>query len=84
MIKVTVELISAVDPSRSKLLGIAVIANVGGDRSVGDYVVKLSKWAPKTSEVWRGGEVRGFDRVKRGSWDLLYLALKNIVGDRNP
>jgi len=29
------------------------------------------------------GIVRSFDNVKRGVWDLLYLALKGIVGSRN-
>lgn len=30
------------------------------------------------------GDIVAFNNVKRGAWDLLYLALKAIVGDRNP
>lgn len=88
MIRITVELVSAINPSRSRVLGVAEIANdvktsaaTGGDR--GSYDVRLSKWAPKTGETWKRGRVQNFDRVKRGAWDLLYLALKATVGSRN-
>lgn len=30
------------------------------------------------------GDIEKFDRLKRGPWDLLYVALKAIVGERNP
>ena len=83
MIKVTVELISAIDPSRNRHLGTAFISNDGkGTPSVADYNVSLSKRGlPKS--VWKSGRVRGFKRLKLGAWDLLYLALRNTVGDRN-
>jgi len=83
MIRVTVELISAISPDRNRVLGIAEIANESGDELHADYSVRLSKWAPKTGETWKRGEVRGFDKVHRGAWDLLYLALRACVGDRN-
>jgi hypothetical protein len=35
------------------------------------------------STVWRRGTVSGFKRRQKGAWDLLYLALKDAVGDRN-
>jgi len=89
MIKVTIELASAINPGRSKVLGIATISNDGettkeSKGKKGSYSVWLSKWAPKQNQTWKKGKVENFDRVKRGSWDLLYLALKNIVGKRNP
>jgi hypothetical protein len=103
MIRVTVELVSGIDPSRSRLLGIAEIANdmkttaeTGGlfgsynvrvadpEAPLEDFIVRLSKWAPKERETWKRGRVEKFDRRKRGSWDLLYLALRAIVGGRNP
>lgn len=89
MIRVTVELISAIDPSRNVVLGVATIANDGqgsllSDGRRGDYDVVLSKWAPKLSQVWRKGRVTGFDRKNRGGWDLLFLALRACVADRNP
>ena len=84
MIRVTVELVSAISPDRSRLLGVATIANDGtGTPSVCDYDVSLSKWAPKHSQTWKKGKVLGFDRVGRGPWDLLYLALQACVGNRN-
>lgn len=88
MIRVTVELVSAIHPSRSKVLGIAEIANDGGESVAtngdkGSYDVALSKWAPKTSQTWKRGRVEGFDRKHRGPWDLLYLALRSCVGYRN-
>lgn len=60
MIRVTVELISAIDPSRSRVLGRAEIANEGpaGPGSAPDprfcqYHVRLSKWAPKDDQTWK-------------------------------
>lgn len=97
MIRVTVELISAQDPSRDRLLGIAEIANEGPSARTPrfcKYSVRLSKWAPKEKQTWaRGtilldadaetGLVESFDRNSRGAWDLLYLALRVVVGTRN-
>lgn len=92
MIEVTVKLISAVHPSRSRILGVATIANTGEIRKSGKprYVGKFSKWAPKENETWKWNtfevdevEVVDFDNVKRGPWDLLYLALRAIVAKRN-
>ena len=88
MIRVTVELVSAIDPSRSRVLGVAEIANDGAhsvatDGQRGAYTVRLSKWAPKLKETWKTARVSDFDRVKRGPWDLLYLALRACVGKRN-
>lgn len=30
------------------------------------------------------GTIEAFDNVKRGAWDLLYLALRSVIGVRNP
>lgn len=83
MIRVTVELVSAIDPSRDRLLGVATIANVGGGASSADYEATFSKWAPKHEQTWKKGSVSRFPRLTRGAWDLLYLALRSAVGDRN-
>ena len=85
MLKITVELVSAIHPSRSKILGVATIANdASGTHEAGNYRVTLSKWAPMENQVWKAGAVTGFDRKKRGAWDLLFMALRNTVGRRNP
>jgi len=83
MIRVTLELLSAIDPRRSRVLGIAEISNVRGDRARADYSIRLSKWAPKLEETWKRGEVRGFDRLRLGPWDLLLRGLASLVGERN-
>jgi hypothetical protein len=88
MIRITIELVSAIGSNRSKILGIAEITNDGElskntDGSKGGYDVRLSKWAPKLRETWKKGRVEGFDRINRGPWDLLFIALRNIVGSRN-
>lgn len=89
MIRVTVELVSAVDAARSRVLGIATISNdvvesVATHGALGSYRATFSKWAPKTSETWKKGRVEGFNRRTRGAWDLLFLALRDAVGSRNP
>lgn len=63
------------------------------------YSAWFSKWAPKERHVWKRGDgifidaeiqerlegdVAQFDREARGAWDLLYLALRAVVGSRNP
>lgn len=83
MIRVTVELISAISPDRNEILGVAEIANVGGSRTRGHYSVRLSKRGKAVAQTWRTGEVRGFPRLRLGGWDLLFLALRACVGSRN-
>ena len=87
MIRVTVELIPK-GIGEPRMLGIATISNDGKRSQAmegrrGSYSVRLSKWTPKQNETWKRGRVDDFDRKKRGPWDLLYLALKACVGDRN-
>lgn len=111
MIRITVELVSAIDSSRDRLLGVGIIGNVGQTTWTGtddvtipstarycDYDVTLSKMQPQERETWRRGTVQvdgeladlynarviGFDREKRGCWDLIYLALRQLLRDRNP
>ncbi len=85
MIKITVELDSAISRTRDRLLGIAEIANDGtGNASHGNYVVRIGKAGSKSRETWRSGVVRDFPRKGRlGAWDLLYRALRDVVGERN-
>jgi len=81
MLRVTVELVSAISPDRSRTLGVAEIANTGGS---GDphcsYDVRLSKWQPKLNETWKRGRVPRFNRVSFGAWDLLFLSLFAALG----
>jgi hypothetical protein len=59
------------------------IANDGtGTSYCGNYDSTLSKWG-RPNVVWKRGRIVGFDRQKRGPWDLMFLVLLNIVGSRN-
>ena len=80
MVKVTVELISAITGETSTL-GVAYIANDGrGSKTRGNYdaVFTLKSKAP-----WRMARVEDFPRQRLYAWDLLYRVLKQAVGERN-
>ena len=82
MIRVTIELISA-RTGKTRHLGTALIANDGtGTKEVCDYNFSLSKWG-KPGQAWKKGRVTGFQRLKHGAYDLLYLALRAAVGSRH-
>jgi hypothetical protein len=75
------------DPEMVEHLGTAIIHNdmeetLEKGRAWGSYKVRLSKWTSPEA-VWRRGKVRGFRRKTRGPYDLLFLALLDIVGKRN-
>ena len=85
MIKITMELWPFGQELGKRHLGTAVIGNdATGTAFTGNYNIILSK-AGKGMEdaVWKRGRVKGFKRKKKLAWDLLYLALRDIVGDRN-
>jgi len=84
MLRITVELLPA-QGGPKQVKGIMEIANDGtGSHEVGHYIVKIFKTGTYRT-VWKSGTVKNFPRSskKLGVWDLLYRALKNVVGDRN-
>lgn len=91
LIKITVELISAID-GHQEILGEGFIYNdASGSRGIGNYGFKLSKRRGFTghrnvsgvSNVWKSGEVKDFPRLRRNGWDLLFRCLRESIGDRN-
>ena len=83
MLRITIELLPHGSEKHKKPLGMAIITNDGtGNESSGNYDVKLYTWhePPRT---WKTGRVELFPRKTRGPWDLLYRALRDIVGERN-
>lgn len=100
MIRCTIELLPGGDESRARKIGLVEIANVGGTAQVGNYAVILTKTPPFSGALkaaWKRGLLRGEDddaiaatveghhRTLRGSYDLLYRALKACGLDRrNP
>ena len=99
MIRCIIELVPHGVEEKKRTIGLVEIANIGGDAELGNYVVTLKKSAPwrgALKDVWRQGEFlggaaikvesgkfEGFDRQYRGPYDLLYRALKAVVGERN-
>ena len=65
-----------------KSLGTMYLANDGtGTAGEGSYDVKIMKFDGKGT--WREGRVEGFDRQRRGPWDLIQRALDATLGLRN-
>lgn len=84
MIIVTVELHSA-RTGKTTLLGRAKICNdrlrtIGTGGTFGDYTCVFRN---KAGAFWKETFVERFPRKRLLMWDLLYRALKQIVGDRN-
>jgi len=75
MLKITIELVSAVDPSRNRVLGAITINNDGsGTEDVGNYVGTLH--AEYTGRDGRKGYVTKFNRRKQSAWSLVGAFLK--------
>lgn len=82
MIVVKVELWPFGSESRKRILGEAHIINdATGSKTKGNYKFKLFK--KNKHGIWKTGEIKNFPRLRRNGYDLLYLCLKQIVGDRN-
>ena len=83
MLRVTIELVPKGDEERCRHLGTVEIANDGtGDAATGNYAVRLAKFG-RPGETWMKGAVRGFDRIRRGPYDLLLQCMLATVGPRN-
>ena len=96
MIVIKVEMWPGGNPNRAQEFTRAYISNdvlttVKTAGCAGDYTAQFHGgiWGREDNarlmkRVWKTGTVRGFDRVRRGVWDLIYQALQSAVGDRNP
>ena len=82
MLRITVELISAVDPTRSRELGRLDISNDGtGDGAIGNYDAILhAEYTPPAGRIAR---VEGFRRTKQSVWSLVGAALKQMGHTRH-
>jgi hypothetical protein len=101
MIRCTIELLPGGSEERKRVIGCVEIANdATGTAQVGNYGVVLKKTPPFPGALraaWKRGLLKGEDddaiaahveghhRTQRGSYDLLYRALKACGLDkRNP
>ena len=83
MLRVTIEVIPKGDESKRRHLGTVEIANDGtGNSHIGNYAVRLAKCG-RPNQSWIRGAVTGFDRVRKGPYDLLLQCLLATVGNRN-
>ena len=82
MVRVTVELISSVAPSRNRVLGIMEMSNTdAGTEDIGFYNVSFQQ----PGQPVRRTAVRGFPRKTRGGFDLLFRSLRALgFSQRNP
>jgi hypothetical protein len=87
MVKVTIELCPYGSEENKEVLGTIYISNDGtGTRENGNYNVKIDNEHIKRKtgiEVEHLYRVESFPRLNLGAYDLLYRALKAVVGDRN-
>ena len=81
MIRVTVELLPGGHEDRKRTLATGTITNTAtGSLSQGTYFVDFRDAAGRP---WKHGTVIGFPRKRLLAWDLLYRALKTLIGERN-
>lgn len=87
MIRITVELLSAVSRERSKVLCVATITNDGtGTASRGNYTVALSeaerigKPARGYRPAWLTARLEGWPRNELSPWYLVFTALAMALG----
>ena len=82
MLRITIELVPWGIETRAKVIATGTIANIGtGTPTSGDYRIELRDAAGRK---WKSGHIDGFPRKRLLAWDLLYRALKTLVGNRNP
>ncbi len=84
MLRVIVEFLPQGDMNKREVLGVITLTNDGtGTPETGNYVARIFKWKKGAGKLWREGRVRGFPRQKLESYDLLFRALREMVGARN-
>lgn len=75
MLVIKIEFWPLGDKSKAQEIASGRIFNDGsGTEEVGNYVVSLREEKKRYKE----SRVEGFKRLKRGPWELLFLALKNV------
>lgn len=89
MIRITIEMVPKGDEHRAFVMAKGHIYNAGtGSWARGNYGANISKVAHfkalNGGGWWKQGKITDFPRTRLGVWDLLYRALRELVGERNP
>lgn len=83
MLVVKVELWPGGVEEEAETVGVMQIVNdKSGSYGRGDYDTRILKWG-QVNESWKEGRIKDFPRAKLGHWDLVYRALKSMIGYRN-
>lgn len=53
-----------------------------GTNSLGNYKFRIYK-KNSIKTIWKGGEIKNFQRKNWSIWYLLYLCLKTVYGENN-
>lgn len=78
MIRITVEILPYGFEANKRTVGVMKIWNdITGTKSKGNYKFTISQ-KQDLNAVWRGGEVKGFHRLSKSVWSLLFLCLCEI------
>lgn len=81
MLRIEIKYWPGGDESKEELIGTADITKDGtGDEHLDNYSIMMGGLGAKTIHKCR---VKRFPR-HRSVWELLYLVLRELVGDRNP
>jgi len=59
-----------------------ILNDATGSKSIGNYLFRIYK-KNSLSKVWKGGEIKNFQRLNWSVWYLLYLCLKTIYEESN-
>jgi len=82
MLVITIEIWPGGDSSKARILGRGSIANTGlGSNEVSSYRAFFHSTGPGDPKT-RYASVGRFRRLKKDSWELLYLALKKVFGGK--
>jgi len=79
MIVIRIELWPDGDMSKARILGHGTITNTGGSNTFGSYKA-FFKSTGLTGPQHTEARIGRFKRQEKDSWELLYLALKDIFG----
>lgn len=89
MIYIRIEMWPVGSLEQRRILGEAVIANIGGTKTLGNYEAILSKRGGFKSDeksmsrmnvrnVWKKLEIHGFKRKQKGFWQLMTEVLVEV------
>lgn len=77
MLKVKIELVPFGVLPVKNTWNMDIWNDASGNRSIGNYKFKIFN-KNSSESVWKGGEIKDFQRLRWSVWYLLYLCLKKI------